>query len=55
VVLLDRGCHDAAGSDAVAAHDQRALRSVLVEEASLERLGEPRLQLEDVPDFDRHL
>jgi hypothetical protein len=55
VALLDDRGHHAAGPYPVAAHDQRPLRSVLVEEAGLERHREPRLQLEDVPDFDRHL
>ncbi len=55
VMLFDGRSHDPAGADPVAAHDERSLAAVLVEERGLERLGEAGLELEDVTDFDRHL
>jgi hypothetical protein len=55
VVLFHRRGDDAPGPDPVAAHDERLLAAVLVEEPRLQRSGETRLELEDVPDFDRHL
>src|SRR6478672_2088238 len=55
VSLLDDRRHHAGRADAVAAHDQRPLLPVLVEEVRVERLREPRLELEDVPHLDRRL
>src|SRR5207248_10387707 len=55
VALLDDGRQDAAGPDAVAAHDQRLLGAVLVEERRLERGRVAGVELEDVADLDRGL
>ena len=55
VALLDERRHHARRADAVAAHDQRLLLSVLVEERRAERLRVARAELEDVADLDRRL
>src|SRR4029453_9793857 len=52
VVLLDDRRHRAPRPDSVAAHDQRLLLAVLVEEGRLERGGIMCLELEDVTDLD---
>ena len=53
--LLDRGRHDAAGTDAVAPHHDRLLLAVGVEEHRAERRRVVRSQLEDVAHLDRGL
>src|SRR5206468_12967190 len=55
VVLLDGGGEDSPRTDAVASHHDRALLSVLVEEAGAERLRVVGVELEDVPDLDGDL
>src|SRR3954465_12296865 len=55
VALLDERGHHARRPDAVAAHDERLLLTVLVEERRAERLREARLELEDVAHLDRRL
>src|SRR5580693_3207644 len=53
--LLDGRRHDAGEADAVAAHHERLLDPVLVEEGRLERERVARSELEDVADLDRRL
>src|SRR2546425_8933522 len=52
VMLLDDGRHRPRGTDAVAAHHEQLLLSVLVEIRRAERLAVERPQLEDVPELD---
>ena len=51
IVLLDRGANDAGDADAVAAHFQHLLFTVLVEHAGTERFGVLGTQLEYVTNF----
>ena len=55
VVLLDDCRHDATGTDAVAAHDDRPFAPILVDERRIEGSRVERPELEDVSDFDRRL
>src|SRR4051794_5294972 len=53
--LLDERGHHARRPDALAAHDERLLLTVLVEERGAERLGVARVELEDVAHLDGRL
>src|SRR5205807_8291138 len=55
VVLLHDRRHRAPGPDPVAAHHERLLLSVLVEESRPEADGVERPEFEDVPQLDRRL
>jgi hypothetical protein len=55
VVLLDHGRHHTPRADPVAAHDQRLLGSILVEEGRAERRRVARPELEDMAELDRRL
>ena len=55
VMLLDDRRHRPRRADAVAAHDERLLLAVLVEERRAERDGVERAELEDVAELDRRL
>ena len=50
--LLDRRGHGAGGPEAVGAHPDELILAALVQVRGPERLGEPRLELEDVADLD---
>ncbi len=49
---FDGGDEDSADADAVAAHDHRVTRALIVEERRAQRLRVHRAELEHVADFD---